>query len=231
MSVKYTIVLLPGLNGTEGLFRSLIDALPKGFDVITVTYPTHENKSYIQLRDLVLQKIQSIEGKYILLGESFSGPLSLFVAEQKPEGLIGVILVASFVSAPNVRIARLLPWGMMFSLTKHLYGLRGLLSKGSNTSFIKTISTELQKVSPEVLAFRIQEIFNVNASSALSQCEYPIMYFRGTNDFVVPKNNLKKILNIKPDLKVVEFNTQHFLLQSAPEQAWSEIKSFAESCA
>jgi len=221
-----TIVLLPGLNGTEGLFKAFIEANTSGFDVLTISYPTHKELSYKSLTSFVLSKLDSINNSYILMGESFSGPLSIFISHQKPSGLIATILVATFVTAPNFKVGRFLPWNIGFKLIQPLYSLRLMFSKTHNASFIKSISTELQKVSPNVLAGRIQSIFAVDAQSQLKDCKLPMMYFRGKNDFIVPRKNLDKMLSIKPDIKVVEFDTQHFLLQSAPKEAWQAITTF-----
>ncbi len=79
--MNFTIVLLPGLNGTKGLFQPLIDSLPCGVDVLPIEFPTHDKYSYEQLCSLVIDKVKRLKGKYILLGESFSGPLSLFVSD------------------------------------------------------------------------------------------------------------------------------------------------------
>lgn len=223
---KVTIVLLPGLNGTDGLFLPLIDKAPDNFDLLVLSYPTHQKLSYDQLVTFVLKKLEGLCGKYVLIGESFSGPLSLFISDKKPDGLIGTILVASFITAPNLKIGRFLPWTIGFTLTKPLYSLRLMLSKSENSSFIKSISVELQKVSPKILADRIQSIFAVNAKVQLENCSVPLMYFQGNKDFVVPKRNLDNMLAIKPDIKVVEFDTQHFLLQSAPIEAWQAISAF-----
>jgi len=104
------------------------------------------------------------------------------------------------------------------------------MSRKENHSFISSISRELQKVSPQVLGYRIQEIFSLKAETALANCSFPMMYFRGVNDYVVPEKNVKKILKIKPDIRVVAFDTQHFVLQSKPEQAVSELRVFESSC-
>ena len=221
-----TLVLLPGLNGTKGLFASFISCAPDDIDILSIEYPTDKALSYEQLSLFVMDKLESINGSYVILGESFSGPLSLFVAEKKPLGLIGLVLVATFITAPNVRVARFLPWTLGFFLTKPLYDVRGFFSRSDNTSFIQLISAELQKVLPSVLAHRIQQIFMVNAVSALKNCDIPIVYFRGTKDFVVPERNLLNIQTVKPDIEVVRFKTQHFLLQSAPQQAWVAIERF-----
>ena len=229
--MKTTLVLLPGLNGTIGLFKPLIECAQGCFDVLPLAYPTHEKKTYSELVLNVSSQIQKIKGPYILVGESFSGPISLFLTEKKPHGLLGVVMVASFVSAPNYQFGKYLPWKFGFSLAVPLYKIRSAVSSKENRSFIAAISRELEQVAPYVLAHRIQEIFSVNAVEALKTCCYPIVYFRGVKDYVVPKKNLNKIISIKPGVKVVEFNTQHFLLQSKPEQAVSELQVFESSCA
>jgi len=228
--LKTTLILLPGLNGTAGLFKPLLDSVQDHFVVLPVSYPTQQEMSYQELTAFVCSEIESVKGNFIILGESFSGPISLFVAEKKPQGLLGVILVATFIRAPNFRVGRFLPWTLGFTLTKPLYKLRLLLSKKNSQSLIAAISTEMQKTTPQVLASRIQAIFAVNATDSLRKCKIPVVYFRGTRDFVVPKKNMNEILSVRSNTKVVEFNAQHFLLQSEPEQAFVAIKRFEEEC-
>ena len=225
---KFTVVLLPGLNGTSGLFQPLIDCAPDAYDVLTITYPTHEKQSYSELTCHVLEKLCDLTNPYILLGESFSGPLALMVSQSSPEGLVGVVLVASFIEAPNLKAGRFLPWTIGFTLAKPLYSIRSALSRPDNKGFIQAISRELERVSPNVLADRIQSIFSVEAHTALKECPVPIMYFRGKKDFIVPEKNLKNIVHIRPDISIAYFETQHFLLQSMPEKAWQEIDHFIE---
>jgi len=229
--LKTTLILLPGLNGTTGLFNPLIDCVQESFEVFPVSYPLNEEKTYPELTSYVLEQIKSVKGKYIILGESFSGPISLFVSAEKPEGLIGLVLVATFITAPSFKVGRFLPWKIGFSLTRPLYSIRLALSKDENQSLISRISTEMQKVSPQVLSSRIKQIFSVDASESLRNCGVPVVYFRGTRDYVVPKKNLIEILAVKSDIKVVEFKAQHFLLQSQPQQAFIAIKRFEEECA
>ncbi len=220
---------MPGLNGTDGLFKPLVDAKPSHFETITLPYPTDRTLSYKELTSYITTQLKQVEGEYVLVGESFSGPLSLFVANKKPTHLVGIILVASFIQSPNIKLTEFLPWHTGFTLTKPLYKIRMLLSTGKNLSFIKAIATEMEKVMPFVLVDRIKSIFAVDASEALRNCPVPIAYFRGTKDWVVPKRNLSKILSIRKDINVYEFPTQHFLLQAAPTDAWSAISDFLEA--
>lgn len=223
---KITIVLLPGLNGTDGLFKPLIETVPENFAALCISYPTHEKKSYSELASCILTRLNEIQGNYILLGESFSGPLAILVSCQKPPGLLGTILVATFISAPNLKIARFLPWTLGFKLARPLYSLRIALSKPKNIPLLKAQLCELQKVSPEVMAFRVAEVFSVNVEKQLEECAVPLVYFRGKYDYIVPSWNLRKIQALHPGVDVVQFNTQHFLLQSAPTEAWAVISEF-----
>lgn len=176
MKKEVSIVLLPGLNGTTGLFKPLMDNIPEEYNVLPLSYPSDQKLSYSELKILVQEKLNTISGSYILLGESFSGPLSLMIARDKPEGLVGIALVATFIQAPNVKLGQFLPWRLGFTLTKPLYSLRFLVSQNKNKGLINSISTELQRVKPEVLADRIQSIFSVNAISDLKHCEIPLTY-------------------------------------------------------
>ncbi len=91
------VVLLPGLDGTEVLFRPLLGELRNEAQV--VEYPRAQPSSYSDLLPRVLDALPADE-EYLLLGWSFSGPLALQAALTSPPGLRGVVLCASFVRKP-----------------------------------------------------------------------------------------------------------------------------------
>src|ERR1051325_2082913 len=94
-----TVVLLPGLDGTGTLFRPLLDHLPPELHPLVVTYPPEEPIGYDELLPRVLDHLPT-STPFVLLGESFSGPLALMVAARSPTGLRVVIVCASFVRNP-----------------------------------------------------------------------------------------------------------------------------------
>src|SRR4051812_43266913 len=94
-----TVVLLPGLDGTGTLFGPVLDHLPPDLRPLVVTYPTEEPLGYEQLLAHVLERLPT-SAPFVLLGESFSGPLALMASSRSPVGLRGVILCASFVRNP-----------------------------------------------------------------------------------------------------------------------------------
>ncbi len=56
-----TIVLLPGLNGTVGLFDPLLPVATKEYELMVISYPTHKVKSYEELTKYVSEKILNIK--------------------------------------------------------------------------------------------------------------------------------------------------------------------------
>lgn len=225
---KITLVLLPGLNGTAGLFDPLLSVATDEYELLVISYPTHEANSYEELTEYVLGKISLIDGRFVLVGESFSGPIALFVSARNMEGLIGTILVATFESAPYFTFTKYLPWLFVFSVTPIFYWLRIKLSDKNTSSILKAASIELQKTKPQVLAARIRSALSVDAREALEKSTVPMMYLQAKYDVVVPRWNLKRMLALKPDISVTTFDVQHFLLQSAPQEAWRAIDAFVK---
>jgi pimeloyl-ACP methyl ester carboxylesterase len=225
-SEKLTLVLLPGLNGTAGLFDPLLSVATKEYELMVISYPTHQMKSYEELTEYVLEEIGSIKGRFLLVGESFSGPIAILLSAKNISGLIGTILVATFASSPYFTLAKYLPWELIFKLAKILYWLRIKFSDTKKSSILKVASIELQKVSPVVLAARTRAALTINVCGELQKIKVPLICFSAKYDVLVPKWNLKKIRKIKPDTKAESFHSNHFLLQSAPQQAWDAIDKF-----
>lgn len=71
MKAKITLVLLPGLNGTAGLFEQLLAVTTDDYELMVISYPTDEVKSYAQLTDFVLEKISAIKRELCSGGRIF----------------------------------------------------------------------------------------------------------------------------------------------------------------
>jgi surfactin synthase thioesterase subunit len=80
------LVLLPGLDGTGELFEPFLKALPSSLTSQVVSYPTEQYLTYKELVSLV-QRVLPHKEPFVLLGESFGGPLSIEVAASSPPNL------------------------------------------------------------------------------------------------------------------------------------------------
>lgn len=92
------VVLLPGMDGTGTLFESLLRTRPPGIAAQVIAYPTDVG-AISTLVEHVLERLPT-ETPYVLVAESFSGPVALQVAARGPSALRGVILCATFVASP-----------------------------------------------------------------------------------------------------------------------------------
>jgi pimeloyl-ACP methyl ester carboxylesterase len=222
------LLLLPGLHGTEELFRPFLDSAPPEFDLRVMSFPTDQILSYEALADRVQEHLKDTTPT-VLLGESFSGPLALMAAERQPNGVVGVILVASFVLPPAPSWLRFLPWRLIFKISAPLYVLRALLANSKDAGVIlRRTSGVMKNISPAVLAARIHSVLTVNATAALRSCGVPILYLIGSHDKIVRPWNLKKIRALRPDVVVGGIEAPHFILQYAPLQAWQSISKFIQ---
>src|SRR5262249_1358509 len=100
-----TLVLLPGLDGTDIFFAPLRRALPDWIRTRVVSYPQSGPTAYEDLMPLVEHAVADLES-FFVLGWSFGGPLALHLAATRPGAVRGVILCASFVRPPLPGLVR-----------------------------------------------------------------------------------------------------------------------------
>src|SRR5580698_7334133 len=98
------LVLLPGLDGTGKLFAEFLKALDLGVSANVVPYPPDIPLGYDELEPLVRSALPT-RGRFVLLGESFSGPLAIRIAALRPPALVGLILCVTFASNPYPYLA------------------------------------------------------------------------------------------------------------------------------
>ena len=103
VNFKTTLVLLPGLDGTEIFFGPLLRHLPSWVDPVVIVYPTSGSNDYLDLLPIVMSEVATLKS-FVILGWSFGGPLALMVASRCPSQVSGVILCGSFVTPPRPRL-------------------------------------------------------------------------------------------------------------------------------
>lgn len=222
------LVLLPGLDGTGILFRPILEALPPGFDSFVVAYPGDERLDYPGLLEIVRRSLPT-DHPYVLLGESFSGPLAILAAATQPPGLVGLVLCASFARCPHPYLPRWLARAIrpsFFRLFPLISGAKAVLG-GYATAALRDLSAEaLSRVSPPVMAHRLRSILRVDVRAELAACPVPILYLRGTRDLVVPAHNLGEVRRIARSVRFARIGAPHMVLQTRPREAVASIVEF-----
>ena len=222
-----TLLLLPGLDGTEVFFQPLIAILPTWVRPVVVTYPTVGANGYTDLLPLAEAAVADTDNFYIL-GWSFSGPLALMLAAKEPRRTRGVILCASFVRPPlpllpSVRFAIGTPLVTLIRLARRTPGL--VPGRWSQQHRHDKAATR-ERVPARVLAARAQAILTVDARDSLRTCPAPILYMAGSHDRVVPRRNAEAILRELPTIQTVTIEGPHLAMYTNPVAAATAITGF-----
>jgi pimeloyl-ACP methyl ester carboxylesterase len=219
------------MDGTGLLFEPFVEALPDTLAPVVVSYPPDQLLGYEALLDRVLGALPR-DAPFVLLGESFSGPLALMAAARRPEGLCAVVLCASFVRSP-------LPWlpsalhaligGTCFSIMPEFARSAALLGRDASPEIRSLLRQAHALVTPDVMAARARAILGVDATRALEQCLVPILYLQAAADRMVTPGSWKLIAERRPEARVEVLPGPHLLLQTRPCEAVATIERFLRS--
>jgi len=228
---EFALLLMPGLDGSGVMFRPLVAHLPPHIRPIVLSYPPDKMLGYDDLLPLVLAALPT-KSPFILLGESFAGPLALMAAATRPPNLRAVILCATFVRNPawlRARWLRHLVRPFMFRLFWPVKRVKATLGGYSTPELALLEAEALSEVRPDVLAHRVHAAMQVNVLEELISCPVPVLYIRGDRDQVVPKHNLTEIVAARPSVQVAHIPSPHLVLQTQPAAAANAISEFVAS--
>jgi pimeloyl-ACP methyl ester carboxylesterase len=225
-----TLVLLPGLDGTGDLFSPLIAALGSVCSVQVMQYPTNTVLGYGELEQFVRSALP--QGEYVLVGESFSGPIAISIAADHPPGLAGLILCCTFASCPRPVLKLLRPavkvlplWALPIPLLSF-----ALCGRQETPELKGMLAAALRKVSPSVLRKRLLEVLRVDVTRDLKRIQVPTLYLRADHDWIVPVSAGEQIMQHLPGAELATLEGPHFLLQLLPARAAAMILGYLVKC-
>lgn len=219
--------MLPGLDGTGELLAPLAARLRDRFDAETIAYPPTP-AGYRQLAHILAPKLPR-DRDFLILGESFAGPLALELAASRPPGLRGVVLSASFARFPHASLRALAPLVRMLPANGAPMSLitRFLLGRWDEPRCRHWLLEAIGGVPPAALKGRVLAALGVDATAALRVLDVPLLYLRASQDRVVGHAASRAVLDLKPDAVVVDVEGPHFLLQVATDACAATIAAFA----
>lgn len=204
------VLLLPGMDGTGDLFDAFVRAAPAGFEPVVVRLPPLA--SYEELREAAETNLADT---FAIIAESFSGPIAIEIAARHPQRVTQLVLCNSFAVSPLPRVLRWLPWRLLFALPVPGFVIRYFLGTSS-----------IPKVSPALLAARVQAVFRLDCTEALRAVRCPIVVLRGTKDRIVSRRSAEFFSRYA---EIRELDGPHLLLQTKPQEAWAAISTPASS--
>ena len=221
-----TLVLLPGMDGTGQLFDSFVAAVGPEFGVKVIAYPTGEPLGYTELAELARAALP-VDGSYVILGESFSGPVAIALAATGLPRLKGLVLCCSFVRNPRPMFSGMgafASWLPVGSVPGAI--LSPLLLGHFSTKALRAgLARALAVVSPSVLRARLKAVLTVDMSAQLAAVKVPVLYLRASHDRLVPSAASATVAELNTHTRVVEVQGPHLLLQAAPAEAAEAVRA------
>jgi len=222
-----TLVLLPGMDGTGVFFADFAAAIPPEFKPLVVAYPNDPKLGYPELEALARAALPHGQ-PFILLGESFSGPIAISIAASNPPGLLGLILCCTFARSPHPLLSfataaiRPFPAGRVPAFIQH----RNLFGRFDSPRLRAQLTEVRSLVSANTLKSRLEAVARIDVSDKLRRVTVPILYLRAKRDRVVSRASADYVKKIRPDAEIADLDAPHLLLQTVPGDALSIIRNF-----
>ena len=219
------LVLLPGMDGTGELFCSLVAALP-ALNCEVIPLPETGGQDYASLTAFVKERLPKED--FVLLAESFSGPIGASLAVEDLEHMKGVIFVATFLSPPSrelLFLASLCPGAFLGNLpfTGYFYK-HFLVGNAASRELIEQLKIIVSRLPPAIVKARINTMSKLVAKP--DTCDLPALYIQATADRLVQSHKVSDFKVRFKGLKVRKINGPHFILQAKPEECATIIMDF-----
>lgn len=219
-------ILLPGMDGTGELLTEFATALAPDLIAKVIAYPKDAALDYAALTEFVAESLPR-EGAFVLVAESFSGPIAIELAARKPDGLIGLVLCASFAKAPRSAalrmfetILRVLPADKLPLVP----AMPWLMGRWSTREWTRRVRGAVRSVSAEVLRARLRAAAGVDVTAAIARIDCPLVYLKPSRDCLIGDDGWRTIRDLSRNAVCIEIDGPHFLLQAKPEACATAIK-------
>jgi len=222
---KIPIVLLPGMDGSGVLLTALIESLASFRPVQVISFPNDRPLTYDELTAFVLQRTP--DGRLVVLGESFSGPIAIEVAATQ-QRVAGLVLASTFARHPMPTL--LVPLARMLDLrwVPARVVEAALLGSAGSLDLKEGLGRVLAKLPREVLRARACEVLRIDKRNRLCAVTCPILCLHGRFDRLVRRKCLNEITALHPRCEVRTFDAPHMLLETRPGEAASAINHFCD---
>lgn len=224
------------MDGTGELFEPLLAQLPPDQPVQVLRYPLEGPQHPAALADWVQPRLP-VDRPFVLLGESFSGPVAIQLAAATPPGLQGLVLCASFARNPSALPAALAGLAQALAhLPRPTWAVSAaLLGAHATPELRKRLSQALTQLPADVLAARLQAVLRCDVRAQLRQTRLPLLLLEARDDRLVPARCQRELLALRSDAERVLLAAPHMLLQCAPQGAAQALLAFVDrvvsSCA
>ncbi|ESQ74435.1 alpha/beta fold hydrolase [Asticcacaulis sp. AC402] len=208
------VILLPGTDGTGVFFDALVAAVSPHAEVRVLAYPQSGPQTYDHLGNLLLPHMPT-DHDYILVGESFGGPLAIWLAAHAPRRPVKLVLGATFAASPFGRLGRwVLP---LLWIGEHLplwtWQIDLVLFNGRNRAIAHHIHQTVLPIPRRTLIARARTVLACDQRALIDRLTMPVLCLNAARDRMIPPW-LPRHFGGRPHVRVVNLDLPHMIFQS-----------------
>ena len=223
-------MILPGIDGLGFLSDLFVEAGEgKSVEFLQLSYPVDRPMSIDELVDYVEERLPR-DRPIIPLAISFSGPIAVRLLVRNRRHYRAAIFCTSFVRAPHpflLRIGRLLPMKELLRWSRQDAILKGtFLNPRSPQSLVDLLQRAGGAVPPEILAYRLEQIAEVDDSSLLDSITIPCCGLRARRDLLIPPGAIRPFYHHLKHFEAHDIAAPHAVLLTNPERCRDIVDNF-----
>jgi len=221
------LILLPGLDGSGLLFQPFIERCFHNDYVTVISYPNDYHIPYHELADYIITRLPK-DKNLVLLGESYSGPVAIQLANRPELNVNSVILVATFSHYPNTILkfmSKILPIKYLLYLPMPDFILKFVcFDNAVDSSIMALLKKSLTLTPPTIMAKRMSEGVKIDVRQDLKELKVPCIYIKAKHDKLVSSSASAEIKKINKSINIIEIDGPHFILQTRINACCAVIK-------
>ncbi len=195
-----------------------------------VTYPADRVLDHDEFVRLVVASLPQ-ETPFVLVAESFSGPIAIDVAADRPEGLVGLVLCVTFPCNP---LPLALRWLRLFTRLMRMqppafFVRRYMTGPEATDELVEESRTVQGDVDGAVLQDRMRQVFAIDVRSRLPEIECPVLCLVGRRDKLVGPRSRRAFESGLSDVTMVEIDAAHMMMHVHPRSVTEAIDRFVMS--
>jgi pimeloyl-[acyl-carrier protein] methyl ester esterase len=163
--------------------------------------------------------------RFVLVGESFSGPIAIELAASLPS-VVGLVLASSFARHPMPSLLAPLARIIDLAWIPNSITVAALLGSTPAPELKAHLIQVLARLPRDLIRVRAFEVLRVDKRNRLREVRCPMLCLHGRLDRLVSKKYVDETLSAKPECQVRWFEAPHMLLETHPDAAADAINQF-----